>query len=275
MTNVPFINSITNELSKRKLKSDVVANALLDISMSNEKLDEVLKITSSASEIDASVLLSKEYVTAEMFGEINGIDDTLALQAALDTGKTLLLLEKEYAYTTLELNDYGSIVGVSLNKSILKYKAGHAATIYNTQNVGGITTKNNANSIYLDNFTLDGNAENNRDWGLGSDNWASLDYDKIHCHGLYFGNVNDRIPVSNVVIGKLRIKNTVRNNIVYGNETHISANILYLENSDADHLLYAAKTTLTKACQINTLICKGYAREGMISGTGINIGLLK
>ena len=55
MTNVPFLNSITNEMQKRKLKSDVVANALLDISIGNEKLDNVLSIQSSASEIDGSV----------------------------------------------------------------------------------------------------------------------------------------------------------------------------------------------------------------------------
>ena len=56
MTNVPFINSITNELSKRKLKSDVVANAILDIAVGNDRLDEVLKIKSSASEIDGKVI---------------------------------------------------------------------------------------------------------------------------------------------------------------------------------------------------------------------------
>lgn len=55
MTNVPFLNSITNEMQKRKLKSDVVANALLDISIGNEKLDNVLSISSRASEIDWSV----------------------------------------------------------------------------------------------------------------------------------------------------------------------------------------------------------------------------
>ena len=72
MTNVPFINKITNELSKRKLKSDVVANALLDISMSNDKIDEVLKIKSSASEIDATKNINKNTMI------IDG--DSIALQ---------------------------------------------------------------------------------------------------------------------------------------------------------------------------------------------------
>ena len=42
MTNVPFINKITNELSKRKLKSDVVANAILDIAVGNDRLDNLI-----------------------------------------------------------------------------------------------------------------------------------------------------------------------------------------------------------------------------------------
>lgn len=54
MTNVPFLNKITNELSKRKLKSDVVANAILDIAVDNDRLDNLLTLQSSASEIDGS-----------------------------------------------------------------------------------------------------------------------------------------------------------------------------------------------------------------------------
>lgn len=90
MTNIPFINSISNELSKRKLKSDVVANALLDISMSNDKLDKVLKITSSASEIDNIVSL---FLPASNFGLVaDGVnDDTAALQLCLNSGKKIRL----------------------------------------------------------------------------------------------------------------------------------------------------------------------------------------
>ena len=39
---MPFINKITNELSKRKLKSDVVANAILDIAVGNDRLDNLI-----------------------------------------------------------------------------------------------------------------------------------------------------------------------------------------------------------------------------------------
>lgn len=42
MTNVPFINKLTNELSKRKLKSEVVANAILDIAVGNNRLDNLI-----------------------------------------------------------------------------------------------------------------------------------------------------------------------------------------------------------------------------------------
>lgn len=66
MTNVPFLNSITNEMQKRKLKSDVVANALLDISIGNEKLDDVLSMNSSASEIDLTTETALKYKSIDI-----------------------------------------------------------------------------------------------------------------------------------------------------------------------------------------------------------------
>ena len=55
MTNVPFLNSITNELSKNDVKGLALADALMDITEGNEKLDDLLTLQSSASEIDAVV----------------------------------------------------------------------------------------------------------------------------------------------------------------------------------------------------------------------------
>ncbi len=52
MTNVPFLNSVTNVLSKNDVKGLELANALMDITEGNEKLDDLLTINSSASEID-------------------------------------------------------------------------------------------------------------------------------------------------------------------------------------------------------------------------------
>lgn len=60
MTNVPFINKITNELSKRKLKSEVVANAILDIAVGNDRLDNLLTMHSTASEIDGLITKNKK-----------------------------------------------------------------------------------------------------------------------------------------------------------------------------------------------------------------------
>ena len=55
MTNVPFLNSVTNVLSKNDVKGLELADALMDITKGNEKLDDLLTLQSSASEIDRSV----------------------------------------------------------------------------------------------------------------------------------------------------------------------------------------------------------------------------
>ena len=56
MTNVPFINKITNELSKRKLKSDVVANAILDIAVGNDRLDNLIANGVTHSDLESLTL---------------------------------------------------------------------------------------------------------------------------------------------------------------------------------------------------------------------------
>ena len=55
MTNVPFLNSVTNVLSKNDVKGLELANALMDITEGNEKLDDLLTLQSSASEIDGAI----------------------------------------------------------------------------------------------------------------------------------------------------------------------------------------------------------------------------
>ena len=55
MTNVPFLNSVTNVLSKNDVKGLELANALMDITEGNEKLDDLLTLQASASKIDNSV----------------------------------------------------------------------------------------------------------------------------------------------------------------------------------------------------------------------------
>lgn len=85
MTNVPFINSITNEMQKRKLKSNVVANALLDISIGNEKLDDVLSIKSSAIKIDSLATLKANTIVldGDSIAELNGRGDYQIVQNKL------------------------------------------------------------------------------------------------------------------------------------------------------------------------------------------------
>lgn len=59
MTNVPFLNSVTNVLSKNDVKGLELADALMDITEGNEKLDDLLTLKSSASEIDGNINRSK------------------------------------------------------------------------------------------------------------------------------------------------------------------------------------------------------------------------
>ena len=84
MTNVPFINSITNELSKRKLKSDVVANAILDIAVGNDRLDDLIANGVTQSDLESLTIGGLTTEQTEVLGKIEGlqasaseIDDTI------------------------------------------------------------------------------------------------------------------------------------------------------------------------------------------------------
>ena len=87
MTNVPFINKITNELSKRKLKSDVVANAILDIAVGNDRLDDLIANGVTQSDLESLTIggLTTEQTAAiekieglkASASEINNINNTI------------------------------------------------------------------------------------------------------------------------------------------------------------------------------------------------------
>ena len=115
MTNVPFINSITNELSKRKLKSDVVANAILDIAVGNDRLDEVLKINSSAREIDGVV----DYKNKNLIGVIRQypansgwafIENETHAKKGFDDTITVTSSEITLNYAGIEAEKVGTLV---------------------------------------------------------------------------------------------------------------------------------------------------------------------
>lgn len=73
MTNVPFINKITNELSKRKLKSDVVANAILDIAVGNDRLDNLIANGVTQSDLESLTIGGLTTEQNEALGKINGL----------------------------------------------------------------------------------------------------------------------------------------------------------------------------------------------------------
>ena len=81
MTNVPFINSITNELSKRKLKSAVVANAILDIVVGNDRLDNLIANGVTHSDLES---LTIGGLTTEQTAAIEKINGLEASASAID-----------------------------------------------------------------------------------------------------------------------------------------------------------------------------------------------
>lgn len=74
MTNVPFINKITNELSKRKLKSDVVANAILDIAVGNDRLDNLIANGVTQSDLESLTIGGLTTEQTEALGKIEGLE---------------------------------------------------------------------------------------------------------------------------------------------------------------------------------------------------------
>ena len=74
MTNVPFINKITNELSKRKLKSDVVANAILDIAVGNDRLDDLIANGVTQSDLESLTIGGLTPEQAVTLGKIEGLE---------------------------------------------------------------------------------------------------------------------------------------------------------------------------------------------------------
>ena len=81
MTNVPFINKITNELSKRKLKSDVVANAILDIAVGNDRLDNLIANGVTHSDLES---LTIGGLTTEQTAAIEKIEGLEASASEID-----------------------------------------------------------------------------------------------------------------------------------------------------------------------------------------------
>lgn len=85
MTNVPFLNSVTNVLSKNDVKGLELADALMDITEGNEKLDDLLTLQSSASEIDAAVDGNKKYFYNKGVNPVKNISNITGWTAS-DTG---------------------------------------------------------------------------------------------------------------------------------------------------------------------------------------------
>ena len=85
MTNVPFLNSVTNVLSKNDVKGLELADALMDITEGNEKLDDLLTLQSSASEIDGSVNNKINFIVGDNLYDLPNDKELLTAQDFIGT----------------------------------------------------------------------------------------------------------------------------------------------------------------------------------------------
>ena len=168
MTNVPFLNSVTNVLSKNDVKGLELANALMDITEGNEKLDDLLTLQSSASEIDNSV---NTYVNVLDFN--SGAKTSSSINKAIEFARanniwTVYLPNGEYDLRFAKNADIPSfpegqkvpsvwlpsnirLLGESRKGVILKLS--DTLTAESCSNIGSYSTEN----VVVENLTIKGN----------------------------------------------------------------------------------------------------------------------
>ena len=119
MTNVPFINKITNELSKRKLKSDVVANAILDIAVGNDRLDDLIANGVTQSDLESLTIGGLTTEQTEALGKIEGLESSAS---EIDNSVNTYV-------NVLDFNS-GAKTSSSINKAIEFARANNIWTVY-------------------------------------------------------------------------------------------------------------------------------------------------
>lgn len=136
MTNVPFLNSVTNVLSKNDVKGLELADALMDITKGNKKLDDLLTLQSSASEIDNTIEKAmykkqSEYIKSiRSFKSLDGVSiysDGSGLYTISKTSDDTLLIKSNKSTTAarilIDLSNYGEGFSVGELKNLgLKVK---------------------------------------------------------------------------------------------------------------------------------------------------------
>lgn len=152
MTNVPFINSITNELSKRKLKSAVVANAILDIAVGNDRLDDLLTMNSSASEIDGSVNRTNGSSNNTLLNLIKESDNICYCGDSISAGTGVVKKENVVAYNLKEyVRKIKNLGNIGFQTSSNKFNHYHTVKLNSSAN----WSENYLNSYSINGYSFD------------------------------------------------------------------------------------------------------------------------
>jgi hypothetical protein len=139
---------------------------------------------------------------------IEGIDDTQAIQMALDTadsmsngrGSEVTIPSGVFIYTKLELNNYQTLTGE--DGAVLKLKD----NFVQIGAIGGIMGKDGVDSITIKNLELDGNHQNQR---------HDLDRDSYHIHGVNCSTNNGKTtPPREISLHNLYIHSNMRNSFI-------------------------------------------------------------
>ena len=213
------------------------------------KLNELIKVNSSASEIDnVAEFFNNIYVTPEMFGAVGTrVNDSIAIRSAINTGKILKLAKKRYYYDgTAITNDFVAIEG-----SVMPKFNDGCTSLEGGSIIDGMLFCSGKN-VYLQDFGVD----------VGSDT-SAIDNDGLKCTTTL--NSGEKLYIRNV-IALLKSNTTPRHAILLE-----SFQDVYCDNL---HAVYGYFGIVVKCRNVvmNNLSSKDTKEDGLYIKSDDNFG---